>query len=76
MKCHAAQRSAAVLLVTALALVSDLESTRILAQQPPSTAEPLHQPLDQILDLTFATATCTIARCDSSAHGSTAMSQR
>lgn len=52
MKRHAAQRSAAALLVTALALVvSDRESTRILAQQPPSTAEPLHRPLDQILDL-------------------------
>jgi Protein of unknown function, DUF547 len=52
MKRHAAKRSAAALLVTALALVvSGFESTRILAQQPPSMAEPLHQPLDQILDL-------------------------
>jgi hypothetical protein len=52
MKRHAARRSAPALFVIALALVvSDLESTRILGQQPPSTAEPLHRPLDQILDL-------------------------
>jgi hypothetical protein len=52
MKRHRAKRLATALLVTALALVvSDLDGTRILAQQPPSTAEPLHRPLDQILDL-------------------------
>jgi Protein of unknown function, DUF547 len=52
MKRHRAKRSTAALLVTALALVMlDFDSTRILAQQPPSTAEPLHRPFDQILDL-------------------------
>jgi hypothetical protein len=52
MKRHGAKRPATALLVVALALVaSDVESTRTLAQQPPSTAEPLHRPLDQILDL-------------------------